>query len=167
MYMTFTALLAPILPFDRVATWMRFASSPHSQDSSTGTNALVFLPHFCSPPTRIMRPGISRVYAQRPPSILSILFEGRCTISLPISHTQYLGTDVDELSHCRRRQQAHGDATPLARRNVLQVTCFSRAHCFSCPLSVVIQALQLLAKHEGHAGMFKGLSINLIKVVSK
>jgi len=123
VYAKFTALLAPILPFDRVAIWMRFASSPHSQDSSTGTEALVFLPHFCSlPAARIRRPGISRVYAQKPPSILSILFEGRCTISLPISHTQCLGTDIDELSHCRRRQQAHGDATPLARRNVLQVT---------------------------------------------
>jgi len=53
-------------------------------------------------------------------------------------------TTIYPIDTVRRRQQAHGDATPLARRNVLQ-------------------ALQLLAKHEGHAGMFKGLSINLIK----
>ncbi len=125
VYVNFTAPLTPILPFDRVAIWMRFASSPHSQDSSTGTNALVFLPHFYSLLTRILRPGISRVYAQRPPSILSILFEGRCTNSLPISHTQYLGTGVGELRHCHRRQQAHGDATSLARRNVLQETCIA------------------------------------------
>ena len=30
---------------------------------------------------------------------------------------------------------------------------------------MAIQALLLLAKHEGLAGMFKGLSLNLIKVV--
>ena len=43
-----------------------------------------------------------------------------------------------------RRQQALGDATPLAGRSLPQ-------------------ALLLLARQEGVAGMFKGLSLNLIK----
>ena len=63
-----------------------------------------------------------------------------------------------------RRQQAHGDATPLARRNVIQVSAHlsfdSPCVCTSC----YQQALVLLAKQEGRAGMFKGLSLNLVKV---
>ena len=44
-----------------------------------------------------------------------------------------------------RRQQAHGDASPLGRaRNVFS-------------------ALSIVARSEGLAGLFKGLSLNLVK----
>lgn len=48
------------------------------------------------------------------------------------------------LDTVRRRQQAYGDKTPLARRSV-------------------IGALAMLAREEGIRGMYKGLALNLIK----
>jgi len=53
-------------------------------------------------------------------------------------------TAIYPLDTVRRRQQALGDASPLGRKNVLS-------------------ALLLLARNEGVGGMFKGLSLNLIK----
>lgn len=54
-------------------------------------------------------------------------------------------TFIYPLDTVRRRQQALGDASPLGRtRNVSS-------------------ALMMLARNEGVAGMFKGLSLNLIK----
>ena len=54
-------------------------------------------------------------------------------------------TAIYPLDTVRRRQQALGDASPLGRtRNVAT-------------------ALMMLARNEGVAGMFKGLSLNLIK----
>lgn len=48
------------------------------------------------------------------------------------------------LDTVRRRQQAMGDKTPLARRSV-------------------VGALAMLASQEGFRGMYKGLALNLIK----
>jgi len=53
-------------------------------------------------------------------------------------------TAIYPLDTVRRRQQALGDASPFGRKNVLS-------------------ALLLLARNEGIGGMFKGLSLNLIK----
>jgi len=53
-------------------------------------------------------------------------------------------TVIYPLDTIRRRQQALGDKSPLSRTNV-------------------VQALLLLGREEGLAGMFKGLSLNLMK----
>ena len=53
-------------------------------------------------------------------------------------------TAIYPLDTVRRRQQALGAASPLGRHNVLA-------------------ALSLLFREEGLVGMFKGLSLNLLK----